>query len=102
MDDGTTTEKQARESDDAPETKKDLHRDPEGDRDKGPRAANEARTTQRAEISNYEIVSHHFEQAAERLDMPDDIATVLKTSYREVQVQIPVRLSDDKVHVYSG
>ncbi|MDQ3933792.1 MAG: glutamate dehydrogenase [Actinomycetota bacterium] len=99
---GSTTEKQARESDDAPETKKDLHRDGDGDGDKSPRAANEAKTTQQAEISNYEIVSHYFDQAAERLDMPEDIATVLKTSYREVQVQIPVRLGDGKVHVFSG
>ena len=98
----TSTEQEARESDDAPATKEELHRDTDGDSDKSPRAANEAETTSRAEISNYEIVSHYFEGAADRLGISDDLATVLKTSYREVQVQIPIRRSDGKVHVYSG
>ncbi len=102
MADEVTTEQKARESDDAPESKDELHRDPDGDRDKAPRAANEAATAQPAEISNYEIVSHHFDAAVERLGIRDDVATVLKTSYREVQVQIPIRLSDDRVHVFSG
>ena len=34
--------------------------------------------------------------------MPDDIAAVLRSSYREVQVQIPVKQSDGRIHVYSG
>src|SRR2546421_2793428 len=58
--------------------------------------------TQSAEISNYEIVTHHFDQATERLGIPDDIATVIGTSYREVQVQIPIRMRDGKIHVFSG
>jgi glutamate dehydrogenase (NAD(P)+) len=97
-----TTEQKARESDDAPETKEELHRDPDGDRDKSPRAANEAETAQPAEITNYEIVSHYFDEAVERLGINDGIATVLKTSYREVQVQIPIRDRDGALHVYSG
>jgi glutamate dehydrogenase (NAD(P)+) len=56
----------------------------------------------RAEVSNYDIVSHWFTVAADRLEIPDDLRAVLSTSYREVQVQIPIRLSDGKVHVYSG
>jgi glutamate dehydrogenase (NAD(P)+) len=98
----TSTEQEARESDDAPETKEQLHEGSDGGGDKSPRAANEAETTTRAEISNYEIVSHYFDGAAERLGIGEDIATVLKTSYREVQVQIPIRRTDGKVHVYSG
>ena len=57
---------------------------------------------QRAEISNYEIVMHYFDGAAERLGLHDDVAAVFRCSYREVQVQIPVRLSDGKLHVFSG
>jgi glutamate dehydrogenase (NAD(P)+) len=56
----------------------------------------------RAEVSNFEIVTHYFDDAAERLGLRDDVATVLKTSYREVQVQIPVLRDDGKIHVYSG
>ena len=104
VDDGTATrEEQARESGDEPDTKKELHdRDGDGRTDKSPRAANESDAPRRAEISNYEIVSHYFDQAAERLDIADDVAAVLKSSYREVQVQIPVRLGDGKIHVFSG
>ncbi len=56
----------------------------------------------RAEISNYEIVQHHFRQAAERLALPDDVAEVLSSSYREVTVQIPIKLSDGRTHVFFG
>jgi len=70
--------------------------------DKSPRAANVSETPTRAEVSNYEIVSHYFDDAAERLEMADDLAAVLKSSYREVQVQIPIRLGDGKIHVFSG
>src|SRR3954451_7432077 len=55
-----------------------------------------------AEVSNYEIVSHWFDEAAERLDLRDDLAAVLRSSYREVQVQIPVKQSDGRIHVYHG
>jgi len=56
----------------------------------------------RAEVSNYDIVCHYFDAAAERLGIPDDLRAVLNSSYREVRVQIPVRLSDGKIHVFSG
>jgi glutamate dehydrogenase (NAD(P)+) len=104
-DDATSgaTEEHARKSDDAPATKPEMHgADGHGEPDKSPRQSNEADTPQVAEISNYEIVSHYFERAVERLGIPEDVAAVLKSSYREVQVQIPVRLGDDKIHVFSG
>src|SRR4051795_1860266 len=56
----------------------------------------------RAEVSNYEIVTHYFDDAAERLGLRDDVATVLKTSYREVRVQIPIVRDHGKIQVYSG
>ena len=56
----------------------------------------------RAEVSNYDIVSHWFGVAADRLEIPDDLRAVLSTSYREVQVQIPIRLADGRLHVFSG
>jgi glutamate dehydrogenase (NAD(P)+) len=73
-----------------------------GPSDDSPREANRDEAPQRAEISNYEIVTHHFDGAVGRLDIRDDVATVLRSSYREVQVQIPVKLSDGRIHVYSG
>jgi len=56
----------------------------------------------RAEVSNFEIVSHYFELAADRLEVPEDVRAVLRSAYREVQVQIPVKLSDGRTHVFSG
>src|SRR5215203_3513021 len=71
--------------------------------DKSPRRANlEDDTPKRAEVSNYEIVTHYFTRAADWLGLADDLRAVLLSSYREVQVQIPVRLSDGRIHVYAG
>ncbi len=80
--------------------------------DKSPQAVEEAhreakasgagKPGQRAEVSNLEIVRHYFEIAADRLKLADDVRIVFWTPYREVTVQIPVRLSDGKVHVFSG
>jgi glutamate dehydrogenase (NAD(P)+) len=76
--------------------------DGHGAPDKSPRRTEEHRPHQRAEVSNYEIVSHWFGRAAERLELRDDIAAVLRSSYREVQVQVPVKLQDGRIHVFSG
>jgi len=76
--------------------------DGHGPADKSPREANRDETTGRAEVSNFEIVDHWFTLAADRLEIPEDIRAVLSSSYREVQVQIPVSLTDGKTHVFSG
>ena len=70
--------------------------------DKSARQTEEEPAPKRAEISNYEIVEHWFHVAAERLELPEDVAAVFRSSYREVQVQVPVRLGDGKLHVFSG
>ncbi|MGH2969357.1 MAG: Glu/Leu/Phe/Val family dehydrogenase [Solirubrobacteraceae bacterium] len=56
----------------------------------------------RAELSSYETVNHWFDLAADRIELADDIRAVLRTPYREVQVQIPIKLSDGRTHVFSG
>ena len=73
-----------------------------GKPDKSAKQTEDAPAPSRAEVSNYEIVEHWFQLAAERLELPDDVAAVLRSSYREVQVQVPVRLGDGKLHVFSG
>jgi glutamate dehydrogenase (NAD(P)+) len=57
--------------------------------------------TQTAEISNLDIVDHWFAQAADRLGIPDDVRTVLRTPYREVTVQIPIP-TPDGIKTFSG
>jgi glutamate dehydrogenase (NAD(P)+) len=75
---------------------------------RGPEAAAEAangakaKADQRAEISNLDIVRFYFERATERLGIPEDVRVVFWEPYREVTVQLPIRLSDGKVHVFSG
>jgi glutamate dehydrogenase (NAD(P)+) len=66
------------------------------------KATGEVKPGQRAEVSNLDIVRHYFEIAADRLKLPDDLRVVFWTPYREVTVQIPVKLSDGRVHVFSG
>jgi glutamate dehydrogenase (NAD(P)+) len=56
----------------------------------------------RAVLSSYEVVNYHFDAAAERLGIRADIAEVLRTPYREVSVQIPVKQQDGRIHVYHG
>jgi glutamate dehydrogenase (NAD(P)+) len=70
--------------------------------DKSPRVANLAPHVGPAEASSFDTVSHYFDTAADRLGVPDDVRTVIKTSYREVQVQVPVRLRDKGIHTFSG
>jgi glutamate dehydrogenase (NAD(P)+) len=70
--------------------------------DKSPRVTNLGTHPQVAEVSNFEIVSHYFDMAADRLGLEDDVRAVLRSNYREVQVQIPIRQSDGRIHVYSG
>jgi glutamate dehydrogenase (NAD(P)+) len=71
-------------------------------RDKGDGRQRDAQPGGRAEISSYDLVNHWFDVAAERLGLPDDVRAVLRSSYREVQVQIPVKRADGRLHVYSG
>jgi glutamate dehydrogenase (NAD(P)+) len=52
-------------------------------------------------ISSYETVNHHFDAAADRLELADDLREILRTSRREVQVQIQVRVGES-IHTYRG
>lgn len=70
--------------------------------DKSPRVANAVTHTGEAEVSSFDAVSHYFDVAADRLSLAEDVRTVVRTAYREVQVQIPVRLRDTGIHVFSG
>jgi glutamate dehydrogenase (NAD(P)+) len=82
----------------APETPVGRLRHP----DKSPRVANRAPHAHAAETSSFDTVSHYFNVAADRLGVPEDLRTIVRTAYREVQVQVPVRLGDSGIHVFSG
>src|SRR5690349_8501382 len=56
----------------------------------------------RAELSSYETVNHWFDLAADRMELADDLRAVLRSAYREVQVQVPVKLADGRIHLFHG
>jgi glutamate dehydrogenase (NAD(P)+) len=60
------------------------------------------RPGERATVSDFAIVNHYFHRACERLELPDQIRDVMQTSYREIMVQLPVRLTNGETRVYSG
>jgi glutamate dehydrogenase (NAD(P)+) len=94
-DEGTATRGQDQEeqSDDRDGTRSDEEQETQPQKEETPT---------RAEVSNYEIVTHYFDIAADRLDLRDDVAKVLMSSYREVKVQIPIKRSDGQIRCYSG
>jgi glutamate dehydrogenase (NAD(P)+) len=53
-------------------------------------------------MSSFDTVSHYFDLAADRLGLPDALRSVVRTAEREVQVQVPIRVGDSGVHVFSG
>ncbi len=55
-----------------------------------------------AEISSYDLVNHWFDVAADHLELADDVRDLLRSSYREVQVQIPLRCEDGTMQVHRG
>jgi glutamate dehydrogenase (NAD(P)+) len=60
------------------------------------------RAGDRPTVSDFEIVNYYFDLACDRLGLPDDVREVMRTSYRELTVQIPVRGADGAIKVYTG
>jgi glutamate dehydrogenase (NAD(P)+) len=56
----------------------------------------------RPTVSDYEIATYYFDLACDRLGLPDDAREVMRTPYREISVQIPVRMTDGQMRVYTG
>jgi glutamate dehydrogenase (NAD(P)+) len=49
-----------------------------------------------------EAVGHFFDRAADHIDLSDEMREVLRTSYRELRVQVPVRMDDGGLGVFTG
>ena len=54
------------------------------------------------DMSMYEAAAFFFHNAADRLNLRDELRDVLASSYRELAVQVTLRTDDDKVFVYHG
>lgn len=53
-------------------------------------------------LTPFQAVNLHFERAAELLGTPEDLRIALKTPYREVMVEIPLRCADGEIRTFSG
>ena len=54
------------------------------------------------DMSPFEAATYFFHGAADRLGLHDDMREVLATSYRELAVQVPVRMDDGRMNIYRG
>jgi glutamate dehydrogenase (NAD(P)+) len=69
---------------------------------KGRSANGEDPRAARARVSELEVVQHHFNWAWDQLGLPDDIRQVFWEPYREVRVQIPIKMEDGHTELYHG
>ncbi|MDQ3645528.1 MAG: glutamate dehydrogenase [Actinomycetota bacterium] len=53
-------------------------------------------------MSPFEAATYFFDQAAKRVGLRDEVRAVLASPYRELSVQIPVRMDDGRTVVYRG
>jgi glutamate dehydrogenase (NAD(P)+) len=53
-------------------------------------------------LTPFQAVNQHFDRAASMLDVPEDIRVALKTPFREVMVEVPLRCTDGTLRTFSG
>jgi glutamate dehydrogenase (NAD(P)+) len=53
-------------------------------------------------MNPFEAVTLFFDRAADHVGLSDEMREVLRTSYRELTVQVPVRMDDGQLAVFSG
>jgi glutamate dehydrogenase (NAD(P)+) len=54
------------------------------------------------ETNPFEAVSLFFDRAADHIGLADEMREVLRSSYRELRVQVPIRMDDGRLHVFTG
>ena len=54
------------------------------------------------ELTPFEEVNLFFDEAAERLALPDGFREMLRQPWRELRVQVPVRMDDGRIEVFTG
>ncbi|MBA2311849.1 MAG: glutamate dehydrogenase [Actinobacteria bacterium] len=53
-------------------------------------------------MTPYEAATYFFHKSADRLELRDEMREVLGSTYRELAVQIPVRMDDGNIAVFRG
>lgn len=54
------------------------------------------------ETNPFAAVNYFFEQAADHIQLPEDMREILSSSYREITVQVPVRMDDGTACCFVG
>jgi glutamate dehydrogenase (NAD(P)+) len=53
-------------------------------------------------LNNYENTNRLFDKAADVIDLDEGMRRILKTPFREIKVEVPVRLDDGHIEVFIG
>ena len=60
------------------------------------------RTTRAPELNPFEAVNFFFDRAADHVGLGDEMRAIFRSSYRELTVQVPVRMDDGHLEVFTG
>lgn len=74
----------------------------EPSRQTGGTAAEPTATEATRRLTPFQAVNRHFDQAADILEIPEDLRVALKTPFREIMVEIPLRCRDGSLRTFSG
>jgi glutamate dehydrogenase (NAD(P)+) len=53
-------------------------------------------------LTAFQAVNRYFEEAARLVDLDDEMHSILTSTYREIAVQVPVRLDSGELMVVQG
>ena len=65
-------------------------------------AASQEGTARLPEMNPFEAVSLFFDRAAQHVQLSEEMRDVLRGTYRELRVQVPIHMDDDRLVVYTG
>src|SRR5918992_439514 len=65
-------------------------------------APGKPRSTRAPELNPFEAVNFFFDRAADHVGLADEMREIFRSSYRELTVQVPVRMDDGHLEVFTG
>ena len=63
---------------------------------------NDVKSSRDIRINPYEMAVQQFEEAADRLNLSEDMREILRKPKRELTVNFPVRLDDGRIKTFTG
>jgi glutamate dehydrogenase (NAD(P)+) len=53
-------------------------------------------------MTDYQITSDQFERAADLMNLDEEMRLILKTPFREIRVEVPIRMDNGKLEIFIG